>query len=143
MFTRDAAERMYDFISKGRLVIAGYRVRVTWNRILVAEYPGPVYLSRTLVIEGGKDVVDIHKIGEFLKRNLTFETQDVRVVDESVTQRKIEWVFGSYRAQAQVAKMALKSQWEELSIRFGADPVDVGIGGGAVALASWPDAWED
>ena len=113
MFTREAAERLYDFISKGRLVIAGYRVRVTWNRILVAEYPGPAYLSRTLIIEGDRDIVDIHKIGDFLHRNLTFETQDVKVVEETATQRKIEWVFGSYRAQAQVAKMALKSQWGE------------------------------
>ncbi|KAM7196652.1 hypothetical protein V8F33_005992 [Rhypophila sp. PSN 637] len=156
MFTRQAAEALFVFIKGGRLLMGGYVVRVAWNRVLVPEQErrGSYCLSRVLVIEGPKKIVSFENLERFLRSRIVYQLQDVKILEETgpteeeeaevrdndidaewkrkrMGTRKMEWVFGSYRAQAQTAKMALKRRWPELLVRHGVDPVAVGLGGAA------------
>lgn len=186
MFTREGAEKIFAFVKRGGLVMGGLVARVVWNRVLVPEQErkGSPYLSRVLVIEGDKEIVNFENLDRYFRESIVYQLQDVKTLEETgddekgeadgekemggdkkkedsedvgqreqdeqkgqgrgdclagkqggVEQqkkkgtRKMEWVFGSYRAQAQTAKMALKRRWPELSVRHGIDPVAVGLGG--------------
>ncbi|KAK4212554.1 hypothetical protein QBC37DRAFT_266828, partial [Rhypophila decipiens] len=136
MFTRQAAESLFVFVREGRLSMGGYVVRAAWNRVLVPEQErrGSYYLSRVLVIEGPKKIVSFENLERFLRSRIVYQLQNVKILEETgptseeeEEEAQMEWVFGSYRAQAQTAKMALKRRWPELSVRHGVDPVAVGL----------------
>lgn len=58
MFSREGAERLFSFLSAGRLFIGGARVRAAWNRHLAAPFAGDPWISRVLVVSGPPAVVD-------------------------------------------------------------------------------------
>ncbi|KAM7185367.1 hypothetical protein V8F20_011844 [Naviculisporaceae sp. PSN 640] len=131
MFTREGAEKIFGFVKSGGLVMGGLTVKVAWNRVLVPEQErrGSPYLSRVLVIEGDKEIVNFENLERYFRGSIVYQLQDAGLGQKKNGTRKMEWVFGSYRAQAQTAKMALKRRWPELSVRHGIDPVAVGLGG--------------
>lgn len=82
-------------------------------------------VSRSLVIRGPKDIVDVHGVYRFLSSKMKFQTQDVYVAEVNAEERVIEWVFGSYRGQAQTARIVLRTEYPKLIFRFGEDPMAV------------------
>jgi hypothetical protein len=130
-FTRPGAERLYRFIASGRLILGHHRALVVWNRIMVGPQPLPQHYSRVLYIRGPKNVVDGHALDRFLREQcgIRFHTQDVFVAGESADERAMVWQFGSYRAQAETARVALRARWPGLVVQFGEDPCAVGIQG--------------
>ncbi|KAK0636007.1 hypothetical protein B0T17DRAFT_517862 [Bombardia bombarda] len=126
MAARAEAERVYELVSAGLFAIQGAVIKAVWNRVLAAPEDGPEYFSRTLVIQGPHEVAGVHRLDGFLRGMVKYDTQDVYVLRERKDERTIVWVFGSFRAQAQVARMAIKRRWPGLNVKFGPDPLDVG-----------------
>lgn len=124
MFTREAAQNVFALVNGGHLSIGGLVVRIRYNTTRsFSPQVFPAYVSRVLVIKENKNIVDVHRLHHFLSRNMMFQTQDVYVVEANAEERIIEWVFGSYRAQAATARMALRSEYPQLMLRFGVDPM--------------------
>jgi hypothetical protein len=136
-FTRPGAERLHRFIASGRLNLGHYRAQVVWNRNMVGPQALPQHYSRVLCISGPKAVVDGHALDQFLREQcgIRFHTQDVFVTGESAGERAMVWQFGSYRAQAETARVALRARWPGLVVQFGEDPCAVGIQGRPGRLA--------
>lgn len=136
-FTRSGAERLHRFIANGRLVLGDHRAQVVWNRNMVRPQALPQDYTRVLCIAGPKAVVDGHALYEFFRQqcNIRFHTQDVFVAGESADERAMVWQFGSYRAQAETARVALRARWPALVVQFGEDPCAVGIQGRPGRLA--------
>ncbi|KAK3351112.1 hypothetical protein B0H65DRAFT_568069 [Neurospora tetraspora] len=128
MFTRQDAVCLFQFIAARNLKIAGRTIAVVWNSNRSAPQTDlPHSASRVLEIHGPVEVVDIHRLTRFLESNIKFDTQDITVVREDKHERRIRWTFGSFRAQAQVARKALRAEWPGLHIRWGIDPMSLPI----------------
>ncbi|KAK1774744.1 hypothetical protein QBC45DRAFT_489480 [Copromyces sp. CBS 386.78] len=63
------------------------------------------------------EVIDFHRLSQFLKANILFQTQDVTVVREDAKEHLIRWTFCSSRAQVEAARQALLKKWPSLHIR--------------------------
>lgn len=128
MFDRESAVALYDFVRSRRLVIAGRTIDVAWNKNRSpTQSKIPKSASRVVEILGPVEVVDYHRLSEFLQKNILFQTQDVTVIREDDKERLIKWTFCSYRAQAEVARQALRRQWPGLHIRWGIDSMSVAV----------------
>ncbi|KAK3403395.1 hypothetical protein B0T20DRAFT_25561 [Sordaria brevicollis] len=127
MFDWESAVALFDFINAGNLKIAGRTIQVVWNNNRSPVQNLPDYLSRVLEILGPVEVVNYHRLNQFLEANIRFQTQDVTIVREDAEVRLIRWTFCSFRAQAQVARKALDHEWPGLQIRWGIDPMTVHI----------------
>ncbi|KAJ4416733.1 hypothetical protein N0V85_002148 [Neurospora sp. IMI 360204] len=73
------------------------------------------------------EVVDVHKLNHCFEANLKYQIQDITVLKEDKEERLIRWTFYSFRAQAQVARKALRAEWPGLHIRWGIDPMAVSV----------------
>lgn len=128
MRDRKGAEALLSAIEQGKLVICGLRAGAIWDRL----GRGPKderawYLSRCLVISGPPHLVDPHKIHEYIRDKILFQTQRVSIMRESDHEREIRWWFGGCYAQSQAVKLALNARWPTaLRVRFGEDPIEVG-----------------
>ncbi|KAK3328150.1 hypothetical protein B0T19DRAFT_423805 [Cercophora scortea] len=125
MFTRAGAQRLLNLCNDNQLVIGGNVVRCVWNRILSPEFAGDAHLSRVLQITGPQEVVNVERLEALFLTKFAYETQNVSILSDVNGTRVMEWQFGSYRAQAEVAKLILKREWPGLVIRFGPDPCAV------------------
>ncbi|KAK3685263.1 hypothetical protein B0T22DRAFT_492216 [Podospora appendiculata] len=125
MFTRAGAQRLLNLCNDNQLVIGGNVIRGVWNRILSPEFAGDAHLSRVLQITGPQEVVNLERLEALFRSKFDYELQSVFFVSEVDDTRVMEWQFGSYRAQAEVAKLILKREWPGLVIRFGTDPCAV------------------
>ncbi|KAK3501418.1 hypothetical protein B0T13DRAFT_525571 [Neurospora crassa] len=128
MFFREEAVHVFQFITGGNLKIARRIIAVVWNSNRSAPQTDlPHSASRVLEILGPIEVVDIHRLSRFLGANIRFDTQDVTTVREDKDERLLRWTFCSFRAQAQVARKALRAEWPGLHIRWGIDPMAVSV----------------
>lgn len=127
MWDRVSAERLFTAIENQKLAISGKTPKAYWDKIRVpAQSHLPAKMSRVLFISGPSHIVDVEKIYDFLNERMLYQTQRVVVIEESFKDRQIVWVFGSFRAQAQTARMALSRQWPFLRFRWLRDPMDIG-----------------
>ncbi|KAK0725949.1 hypothetical protein B0H67DRAFT_509018, partial [Lasiosphaeris hirsuta] len=124
-FTRAGAEKLYNFIHAGWLVMGGQRVKVRWNQIRIPAYQGDSYLSRVLMISGPKDVVTIPSLEAHFSKNFVYQLEAVIVKQETAEIRMIEWRFCSFRAQASSAKLYIRWEIPGVESRFGIDPLAV------------------
>ncbi|KAB5532568.1 hypothetical protein GE09DRAFT_1251374 [Coniochaeta sp. 2T2.1] len=129
-FERRAAERFYDRHILGGLVIPGhpgYRARITWNRIKSAAPAHPKNYTRVLLIAGPATFADPAFLTSYFKSKFDFEIDEVFDRGSKGDRRLIEYRFGSFRCQAESAKMALGREMEAQGVQvwFGPDPCDV------------------
>lgn len=129
-FERRAAERFHHRHREVGLRIPGHPspARVLWNRVRCGEVDRPPYHSRVLMISGPVDVVDEGFLTDYFRTKFDFEVDEVLLgkpemdADEAV----VEYRFGSYRCQAEAAKMALTRELgDRVRVWFGEDPCDV------------------
>jgi hypothetical protein len=116
-----------------RLVVGGQHARVSRHRVKIEAFgKDDGRQSRVIRIQGPKDVVNQPHLHCCFNEKFYFETEYVRIVDETQTERTIEWAFASYYAQAPVAMLMFKRHFEEtdpdrpqlLRYWFVHDPVD-------------------
>lgn len=128
-FERVAAERFYkQFHETGFWVRnrPSYVGRVVWNRIRSAEQDPNGKKSRVLLISGPKNIVNQKSLVHYFESKITFQIETIRtyyvhVPAGAATQpgrerELVEFRFGSYRCQAEAAKMALAREYKEHGI---------------------------
>ncbi|KAI1506052.1 hypothetical protein F5X99DRAFT_427919 [Biscogniauxia marginata] len=117
---------------EGLFAVGGYVPRVRHNRIRSGARPlGPQ--SRVLHIEGPERVVDVRRLAAFFAARFTFELEGVVVLERSGPRARHEWRFGSYRCQAESARVSIAKEKERLGAMMGAAG---GYGGGGAAAAT-------
>lgn len=130
-FDRPSAERFWENHRRG-FVIRDYPMfegRLRWNRVKSAAVEGSPDQSRVLLISGPDQVVNEHFLTQFFQSKLEYQ------VDEIITRNpggifgrsEVEFRFGSFRCQAEAAKMALHREFTDhgVHVRYGPDPCDV------------------
>lgn len=129
-FDRVGAERFYHQHGPGMRIpgYPNYVGRVVWNRVRSAPFEGPSYHSRVLVITGPLQFVNPDSLTVYFRSKFIFDIDGI--FDRGMTQdgrRIVEYRFGSYRCQAESAKMALSREWvaNGVEVKFGRDPCDV------------------
>lgn len=128
-FERVAAERFFAQCQETGFHVAGRPTpgRVIWNRIRTAEHTGPRHQSRVLQIAGPSGIVNEAFLTAYFQSKLDFQIDEVLEVGGTPERRVVEYRFGSFRCQAEAAKMALAREWSELDVKvwFGPDPCDI------------------
>jgi hypothetical protein len=141
-FERVSAERFYNRCQTTGFLIAGRpnAGRVIWNRIRTAEHSGPRHQSRVLQIAGPPHIVNEKFLTAYFQTKLDFQIDEVMDVGGTPERRVVEYRFGSFRCQAEAAKMALAREWSEHDVKvwFGPDPCDVVVPTGTEALSALP-----
>jgi hypothetical protein len=131
-FDRESAERMYNRSrADGGFRVLGYpdRACVVWNRIRTGAQDGPRHQTRVLQISGPPEIVNERGLTAYFQTKLDFQIDSIIDRGGSAERRLIEYRFGSYRCQAEAAKMALAREMGDLHVKvwFGPDPCDVGF----------------
>ncbi|KAK1771621.1 hypothetical protein QBC33DRAFT_592071 [Phialemonium atrogriseum] len=131
-FERPAAEHLFDQCrGAGGFAMAGRaeRGRVIWNRIRTAEQGGPRHQTRVLQIAGPAGVVNEPFLTAYFQSKLDFQVDEVLDVGGAAERRVVEYRFGSFRCQAEAARMALAREWSEHDVKvwFGPDPCDIDL----------------
>lgn len=115
---------------RGGLYVDGQKARVMWNRIKSAENPllANSDASRVLLIGGPGHIVHPTFLTDFFKSKLDFQLDEVltRIEDPLSGTRVLEYRFGSFRCQAQAAKMALAREFPDIRCFFHKDPLEPG-----------------
>ncbi|KAK3390817.1 hypothetical protein B0H63DRAFT_539275 [Podospora didyma] len=136
-FERAAAERFYNRHALSGFIIQNsqgpyYKGRVVWNRIRSAETDVGGRKSRVLLISGPPDFVNETVLRGYFSSKLTYQVEHVGTIDYDPAarggpRRLIEFRFGSYRCQAEAARMALTREMADHGVicEFGHDPCDV------------------
>ncbi|GAB1319131.1 RRM domain-containing protein [Madurella fahalii] len=130
-FERAGAERFYDLYS-----FFGFstprnphlRARVTWNRIRSAEVDVGGRKSRVLLVSGPPDVVNEQFLTSYLDTKLQYQVDEVlhRGLSPDGARVLLEFRFGSFRCQAEAARMALMREFRDSGVvcEYGWDPCD-------------------
>jgi len=125
-FEVEASRRFYDHCNIHGLVVGGQRARVVHNRIRTAAATDPKHSSRVLIIYGPADMVNAETLTAFFRSKVDFQIDEI--ISHSGPANEpgygmIEYRFGSYRCQAQAAKMALSREFPDvIKVYYGADP---------------------
>ncbi|KAF9881374.1 hypothetical protein CkaCkLH20_01524 [Colletotrichum karsti] len=112
-FTRDGADRLMAAVQQGRFRVGGRVPRAAWNRIKSATRPAKDKIhSRVLIIEGHISIVNKESLEEWFKSKFEFQTDQVvqRKYNARLGINVLEWRFGSYRAQAEAAAIAITKE---------------------------------
>ena len=129
-FERDAAARFYDRCQAvGGLSIPGHPEvgRVLWNRIRTGEQAGHRSRTRVLIVAGDPGVVNEAFLTAYFRSKLNFQIDEVIDHGGGPAGRAIvEYRFGSYRCQAESARMSLGYEFASARVQvwFGPDPCD-------------------
>lgn len=109
--------------------VGGTMCRVMWNRIKTSERtwacePGA---SRVLLVVGPRTLVSERALTEFFGMKLQFQVDKVLTHVESNLRGDavVEYRFGSYRCQAQAARLALRREFPQVACFFGMDPLEM------------------
>lgn len=125
-FERGAAAHFFELTqSPPGLVVDGYVVKVKWNRIKTAEQAKPWDASRVLFIVGRPGFVNPYALTVYFDSKLQFQVDKIIIHDDGGEGRDaiVEYRFGSFRCQAEAAKMALAREKDgEVRCYFGPDP---------------------
>lgn len=111
-------------VSEAGFHVGGMRARVTHNRIRSEEVRDGGRNSRVLFIFGVPSFVNEAALTAYFRSKFTFQ------IDEVITHHRdeccgvVEYRFGSYRCQAEIARMALGREKKEevFTVRFEPDP---------------------
>jgi hypothetical protein len=106
------------------------RGRVSWNRIRSAQIDVGGSKSRVLLISGPPAFVNEHFLRQYLDTKMQYQVDEVvhRYVSEDRTRVLLEFRFGSFRCQAEAARMALMREFRDHGVvceygSFAASPV--------------------
>lgn len=126
-FDRASAERFYD-----RYQPTGFRVpdethyegHVVWNRVRTAAQNHSDGLSRVLWISGPPQIVNGHNLTRYFGTKISFDVDMVIEHGGNLERAVVEYRFGSYRCQAETAKMSINTELTGAGVRvwFGEDP---------------------
>jgi hypothetical protein len=122
-FERRAAEAFMARFAQGFQIpgYPGHTAQVAWNRVLTGETFDQV--TRVLLISGPRDIVHPFRLTEYFRTKIYFDIDEVFEFGEG-NRYYVEYRFGSYRAQAELARMALLREMANrgVQVRFGLDP---------------------
>ncbi|KAI0913404.1 hypothetical protein F4823DRAFT_630706 [Ustulina deusta] len=119
----------------GKFIVDGYMPRVRYNRIKTeARSPSPA--SRVLHIEGPSCIVNQSCLAYLFRADgIVWQDEVVIVLSSNEVLTRLEWRFGSYRCQAESARLLIdrvKRQqhpaswehqlWQRVTVHFGVDP---------------------
>ncbi|KAK0619998.1 hypothetical protein B0T14DRAFT_429979 [Immersiella caudata] len=126
-FERVAAERFCNRFQGGFFLPQhpNHIGRVVWNRIRSAEVDPNGRKSRVLLISGPQALVNETALRAYLSSKIQYQVEAI-VTKHHATQRAlIEFRFGSYRCQAEAARMALTREFKEYGVfcDFGTYPL--------------------
>ncbi|AEO66648.1 uncharacterized protein THITE_38236 [Thermothielavioides terrestris NRRL 8126] len=120
-FERRGAERFYN-----KFAATGYstprsphlRARVSWNRIRSAEVDTGGTRSRVLLVSGPPAVVNEAFLCRYLDTKLVYQLDEViwRGMSKDGGRVLLEVRFGSFRCQAEAARMALMREFREIGV---------------------------
>jgi hypothetical protein len=126
-FDRASAARFYD-----RYHVVGFRVchdpqyegRVVWNRIQTGAQEHSAGKSRVLWITGPPHIVNGPNLTRYFSARIKYDVDEVIHHGGNLESAVVEYRFGSYRCQAQMAKMAMNTELTRFGVRvwFGDDP---------------------
>jgi hypothetical protein len=127
-FERRAAETFQARFAGG-LQITGYpeyTARAVWNRVRSAEPVSPRWHTRVLLISGPRAFVNPQSLTAYFQSKLDFDVDEI-IEHGNANWHVVEYRFGSYRCQAEVAKMALLREMagQGVQVRFGRDPCEI------------------
>lgn len=128
-FKREIALKFFTQCAMQGLRINNYNARVMWNRIKTSEKPHLANsdASRVLLIGGPPSIVNASTLTDFFNTKLEFQTDSIIThIQGSVGKEDavVEYRFGSFRCQAQAAKMALSRELPHIRCFFGKDPLE-------------------
>jgi hypothetical protein len=94
------------------------RARVTWNRVRSAEVDAGGNRSRVLLISGPPDVVNERFLYAYLDTKMVYQVDAVlhRGQNDDGSRVLVEFRFGSFRCQAEAARMALMREFRDVGV---------------------------
>ncbi|OTB01139.1 hypothetical protein M426DRAFT_14713 [Hypoxylon sp. CI-4A] len=127
-FRRSDAENLLNAFQQGRIILGGKFPRVQWNRNRVRDDEGVhSESSRVLMIAGDPEVVNREYLDGFFTKKFVYEID--QIVDHGEVEgddgpiHRMEYRFGSWRAQAEFARKALTLELKGfLLAEYGPDP---------------------
>ncbi|ROW07255.1 hypothetical protein VMCG_03802 [Cytospora schulzeri] len=120
----EEAARLLFTCEQGLLRVQGYKVRAKRNRVRTPA-SGKPNTSRCVSIVGRRDFVDEMNLRGIFNANFTFDTDQVILLEEGETWCRLEWRFGSYRAQAESAELLLRKDYSDrCTATFARDPCE-------------------
>lgn len=128
-FKRNVAHKFFNLCELNGFLVQGYAARVMWNRIKTSQKQHLVDsdASRVLLIGGPPNEVNSEALTNFFRQKLEFQIDRI-ITHVSGLQGKedavIEYRFGSFRCQAQAAKMALAREKPHIRCFFAKDPLE-------------------
>ncbi|OIW31825.1 hypothetical protein CONLIGDRAFT_698119 [Coniochaeta ligniaria NRRL 30616] len=127
-FDRQAADLFYHHHAAPGIRIPGYPsfvARVVWNRVRTAAVNLPPYHTRVLMISGPSHFVNPPSLLAYFQSKLDFDVDEILEHGSGNRGKSlIEFRFGSYRCQAESAKMALTREMSQhgVEVWFAPDP---------------------
>ncbi|KAH6856387.1 hypothetical protein B0I37DRAFT_74682 [Chaetomium sp. MPI-CAGE-AT-0009] len=120
-FERAAAEHFYATYSTTGYATRRHphlRARVRWNRVRSGEVDIGGSRSRVLLVSGPRAVADEAFLRAYLDTKLTYQTDAViyRGASDDGARVLLEFRFGSYRCQAEAARMALMREFRDVGV---------------------------
>ncbi|KAK2614237.1 hypothetical protein N8I77_001083 [Diaporthe amygdali] len=128
-FELAAAKAFYRACEDNGFTVDGYNVRVMWNRIKTAQQEHAKSTTRVLLIGGKPQFVNPTTLTEYFCTKLQFQIDCIVTHSDGLkggTDAVVEYRFGSFRCQAEAAKMALTREHPEVRCFFHCDPCDPG-----------------
>lgn len=126
-FELAAAKAFYRACEERGFNVDGYPVRVMWNRIKTAQQEHAKSTTRVLLIGGRPDFVNPVSLTEYFCTKLQFQIDCIITHSDGLKGDRdavVEYRFGSFRCQAEAAKMALVREHPEVRCFFHCDPCD-------------------
>lgn len=130
-FKRSVAHAFMDICQQRGFYVDGHQARVMWNRIRTAENPSLANsdVTRVLLIGGPSSFVNPASLTEYFRKRFDFQIDEVKTPINGAPglagQSVVEYRFGSYRCQAQAAKMALAREHPQIKCYHRPDPLDL------------------
>ncbi|KAH8758324.1 hypothetical protein F5883DRAFT_565931 [Diaporthe sp. PMI_573] len=127
-FELTAAKAFYQACDERGFTVDGFGVRVMWNRIKTAQQEHARSTTRVLLIGGDPSFVNPTTLTEYFCTKLQFQIDCIITHGDGLkgdnTDAVVEYRFGSFRCQAEAAKMALVREHPEVRCFFHCDPCD-------------------
>ncbi|KAG6366108.1 hypothetical protein INS49_000284 [Diaporthe citri] len=126
-FELAAAKAFYKACEERGFNVDGFAVRVMWNRIKTAQQDHARSTTRVLLIGGKPDFVNPVTLTEYFCTKLQFQIDSIITHSDGLRGDRdavVEYRFGSFRCQAEAAKMALVREHPEVRCFFHCDPCD-------------------
>ncbi|KUI63721.1 hypothetical protein VM1G_10513 [Cytospora mali] len=139
-FERNAAHHFFDLCEEHGFIIDGFSARVMWNRIKTAQQAHARNTTRVLLIAGDRTFVNPSALTEYFRTKLQFQIDCIIPHGDGLDGKNavVEYRFGSFRCQAEAAKMALVREHEDVKCYFHPDPCEPGHSGWAAGGFRWP-----